>query len=65
MTIQSPSLGACPIPISSNVLGPFPGPGEAVEAGLLGGVGVAGLLPGVDGLLPGVDGLLAGPGPGL
>lgn len=40
---QSPSLGACPMPISSNVLGPLPAAEEADEAGL-GGVGVAGLF---------------------
>jgi len=43
MTTQSPSLGACPMPISSNVLGPLPAAEEADEAGL-GGVGVAGLF---------------------
>lgn len=43
MTTQSPSFGACPMPISSNVLGPLPAAEEADEAGL-GGVGVAGLF---------------------
>lgn len=39
---QSLSLGACPMPISSNVFGPLPGV-EAADGAGLGGVGVAGL----------------------
>jgi hypothetical protein len=40
---QSPSLGACPMPISSNVFGPLPGVDAGDGAGL-GGVGVTGLF---------------------
>jgi hypothetical protein len=41
---QSLSLDACPIPISSNVFGPFPDVEAAGELGFVGGVGVTGLL---------------------